>query len=179
MSKTKLVSDVKLYLTTSTVVGREHILTSLLYFQIIIESLKEVIRKKDLHLHAYVIMSNHVHYIVSTNEGTSLAAVMRDFNAHTSREIVSYLEANKKSRVLKIFQKEAKKAGKNNDYLVWKDDFDPAPIVGRDEFLQELSFVHENPVRRGYVDKPEHWQFSSARNYILGDHSIINVECLI
>jgi putative transposase len=30
---------------------------------------------------------------------------------------------------------------------------------------QKLDYIHQNPVKRGYVDQPEHWQYSSARNY--------------
>jgi putative transposase len=25
--------------------------------------------------------------------------------------------------------------------------------------------MHNNPVKRGYVDEPAHWRYSSARNY--------------
>ena len=31
--------------------------------------------------------------------------------------------------------------------------------------LQKLEYIHNNPVRRGYVDDPVHWRYSSARNY--------------
>ncbi len=30
--------------------------------------------------------------------------------------------------------------------------------------LQKLAYIHENPVKRGYVDDPVHWRYSSARN---------------
>ncbi|TCL34896.1 hypothetical protein EV691_101338 [Azotobacter chroococcum] len=30
---------------------------------------------------------------------------------------------------------------------------------------QKLDYIHHNPVRRGYVERPEHWRYSSARNY--------------
>jgi putative transposase len=31
--------------------------------------------------------------------------------------------------------------------------------------LQKLEYMHNNPVRRGYVDDPMHWRYSSARDY--------------
>ena len=31
--------------------------------------------------------------------------------------------------------------------------------------LQKLEYTHYNSVRRGYVDEPVHWRYSSARNY--------------
>jgi len=30
---------------------------------------------------------------------------------------------------------------------------------------QKIEYVHQNPVRRDYVDEPTHWRYSSARNY--------------
>jgi len=31
---------------------------------------------------------------------------------------------------------------------------------------QKVEYIHQNPVIRGYVDRPEHWRYSSARNYL-------------
>jgi hypothetical protein len=30
---------------------------------------------------------------------------------------------------------------------------------------QKREYIHQNPVKRGYVDDPVHWRYSSARNY--------------
>jgi len=30
---------------------------------------------------------------------------------------------------------------------------------------QKLEYIHMNPVKRGYVDQPVCWRYSSARNY--------------
>ena len=30
---------------------------------------------------------------------------------------------------------------------------------------QKLSYIHDNPVERGYICDPTHWRYSSARNY--------------
>ncbi len=39
-------------------------------------------------------------------------------------------------------------------------------MIGSEEmFLQKLEYIHNNPVRRGYVDDPIHWRFSSAGDY--------------
>jgi hypothetical protein len=32
---------------------------------------------------------------------------------------------------------------------------------------QKLDYIHQNPVKRGYVDDPLHWRYFSARNYAL------------
>ncbi|MFM6139228.1 MAG: hypothetical protein ACKPCP_34680 [Sphaerospermopsis kisseleviana] len=37
--------------------------------------------------------------------------------------------------------------------------------------------MHNNPVRRGYVDDPAHWRYSSYRNY-MGLPSLLEVELI-
>jgi len=40
---------------------------------------------------------------------------------------------------------------------------------------EKIRYIHENPVKRGYVDQPEHWRYSSARNYA-GERGLLRVE---
>jgi len=40
---------------------------------------------------------------------------------------------------------------------------------------QKLNYIHQNPVKRGYVDQEEHWRYSSARNY-LGQAGLIEID---
>jgi hypothetical protein len=44
-------------------------------------------------------------------------------------------------------------------------------------FRQKLDYIHNNPVRRGYVDDPSHWRYSSYRNYI-GLPNLLEVELI-
>ena len=41
--------------------------------------------------------------------------------------------------------------------------------------LQKIEYIHQNPVKRGFVDKAEHWRYSSARDY-LGMDGLIEIE---
>ncbi len=133
---------------------------------------------KGLHLHGYVIMPNHVHYILSTDAEINLSDVMRDLNSHTSKEITALLQAEKKWEGLWDSYRSADYAGRGNVHKIWQDGFHPIAIETEKFFLEKLNYIHENPVRKGFVEKAEHWKYSSARNYILDDHSLIRVECL-
>jgi hypothetical protein len=31
--------------------------------------------------------------------------------------------------------------------------------------ISKISYIHHNPVKRGYVDEAKHWRYSSARDY--------------
>lgn len=178
MSRWKVIPDIKCYFVTTTVVEWQYIFTSIPCFDIIIDSLKYCIKNKFLHVHGYVIMLNHAHYILSTDDGKILSDVMRDFGTHTSRRLTEFLEQEKRFDLLKVFQRAAEDDGRGNLYKVWQEGFHPITIESDQFFLEKLQYLHENPVRKGYVDRPEQWRYSSARNYVLDDDSIIAVERL-
>ncbi|KAA3657719.1 MAG: hypothetical protein DWQ10_12705 [Calditrichaeota bacterium] len=39
-----------------------------------------------------------------------------------------------------------------------------------------LIYIHNNPVKKGFVTKPEDWKYSSARNWICGDDSVMKID---
>jgi len=48
---------------------------------------------------------------------------------------------------------------------LWEEGSHPQMIENEDVLRQKLEYIHQNPVKRGYVDEAEHWRYSSARNY--------------
>ena len=50
-------------------------------------------------------------------------------------------------------------------YQVWPEGSQPEMIRSEETFPQKLEYIHNNPVRRGYVDDPVHWRYSSAGDY--------------
>jgi hypothetical protein len=50
-------------------------------------------------------------------------------------------------------------------YQVWQEGSHPQEIYGEKMLIQKIENIHNNPVRRGYVDEARYWRYSSARNY--------------
>lgn len=144
------------------------------YCQIIIDSLNYCRKNKGLLLFGFVIMPNHIHLIVSSKERLPLTDIMRDFKRHTSKLISKMLEEDNEKLFLYIFQK-AKRTQKTK-YKVWQDEYHPEAIYSEKWFYQKLNYLHNNPVRKGFVVKPEDWKYGSARNWILDDHSTISLD---
>jgi REP element-mobilizing transposase RayT len=124
-------------------------------------------------------MPNHAHYIFSAEVGKSLSDIMRDFNTHTSRELTRLLKREGNDDLLRVFRNAARFDGRGNSFKVWQEGFHPIALLTEPFFLQKLNYLHENPVRKGYVEKPEEWKYSSARNYFLNDHSVIKIESVL
>jgi len=63
------------------------------YRDIVVESLNYGIKEKGLVVYAWVIMSNHIHLIISTRtENENISSIIRDFKKHTSKEITKSIQ---------------------------------------------------------------------------------------
>ena len=47
-------------------------------------------------------------------------------------------------------------------YHFWASTNAPKKVESRNFYLQKVKYIHNNPVRKGYVLKPEYWLWSSA-----------------
>jgi len=172
-SRYRIVESDGIYFLTATVnewipvfIGRD-------FCDIIIAALRFCRAHKGLRIYAYVVMENHMHLV---GEAPDLGRVMQDFKRHTAKEVVRLAESQKKEWLLNQLAYWKKRYKKESAYQVWQEGTHPQLIQGDEMLSQKIAYVHENPVRRGYVDAPEHWRYSSARNYILEDHSVLEVD---
>jgi REP element-mobilizing transposase RayT len=81
---------------TFTVVEWVDVFTRKIYSDILIDSLKFCQEKKGLKIHAWCIMSNHVHLILSTDGVKKLSDVIRDFKKFSSFAIINAIQNNTK-----------------------------------------------------------------------------------
>ena len=54
---------------------------------------------------------------------------------------------------------------KESDYQLWQEGNHPEEIYSEKMLIQKIEYIHNNPVRGGYVEEAKHWRYSSARNY--------------
>lgn len=164
------------YFVTCTVMGWVSVLNAAPYFQIIVDSLNYCRQHKGILLNGYVIMPNPLHLILTALLGVDLTSVMRDFKRHTSKAITTQLRSDGYASFLRFFERAGDFAGGRADFKVWQDEFRPEELRTQKWLKQKLAYLHNNPVRKGFVDSPEQWRYSSARNYLLDDHSVIAVD---
>ena len=70
-----------------------------------------------------------------------------------------------------------KKAHKHDRaYQLWEEGSHAEWIQNDFIMRQKIEYIHQNPVKRGYVDKAEYWRYSSARNY-LGETGLLEIDC--
>lgn len=125
---------------------------------LLLDVLEFLQRNGRLRIYAYVIMENHIHLIVSS---PALAREIGDFKTFTTGSVVSYLEA-KNSRTI-LMQLERFRA--NGTLPLWQKGWRLEQIHDPGVLRRLIDQIHHNPVRRGYVEHPCQWHYSSARNY--------------
>jgi putative transposase len=81
------------------------------------------------------------------------------------------------SRMLWLFKSAGAKNKRNKDYQFWQQDNHPEELESNDFKDQKLDYIHMNPVKAGLVDEPEHYRWSSARDYA-GVKGLVKMEIL-
>ena len=165
----KFYDKSSLYFTTSTVVDWVDIFTRSDYKLIIIDSLKYCQQNKGLVIHSWCLMTNHLHMIISADEGFDLSEIMRDFKKFTSKEIIRTINNIKESRkgwMLARFEYAGKQLKRIKNYKIWQDGNHPIEVITNDIINQKLNYIHNNPVVAYIVEKPEEYLYSSARDYV-------------
>lgn len=155
-----------IHFVTISVVQWVDVFTRREYCDIICDSLAYCQREKGLQLSAWCLMTNHLHLICSS---PTLSNVMRDFKKHTSRLLLEAIKQNpqesRKDWLLWLFRSAGERSAKNEVHKFWQDGFHPKLLYNTFLVEQKLEYLHQNPVKAGFVDTPEHWYYSSARDY--------------
>ncbi|MGN6180017.1 MAG: transposase [Mucilaginibacter sp.] len=119
-------------------------------------------------VYAYVIMNNHVHLIASAKEDHNLSDILRDLKKFTSKKLIAEINANiqesRKRWMLWLFRSNAERNSNNKVYQFWQQDNHPV-CLDNNMIDQLLNYLHNNPVTEGIVEEPEHYVYSSARDY--------------
>jgi putative DNA methylase len=108
--------------------------------QIIINSF-EFIEREGHEILRWVIMPNHIHFMIRIRLNVKLSAVIRSFKSFTAKE------ANK---VL----------GRSGSF--WYPEYFDRYIRDPDHLRKAINYIDRNPIRAGLVVHPEDWIFGSA-----------------
>lgn len=160
------------YFVTCTILHWIPIFTRPKIVGIIIDSLIYLQKDAGLKIYAFVILENHLYLIV---ESKSVSKDMARFKSFTARMIINELKNSKVKTILDQL-KFYKKAHKDDrDFQLWQEGMQAKQIQSVEMIKDRINYIHNNPVKRGYVDKPEHWRYSSARIYN-GELGLLDIE---
>jgi len=134
------------FVTTSTS-NREERFSTKIELTKVNEIMFDVVKLQNCRLFGYVILPNHVHFLIGTIEG-----------------------GNQLSRFMHSFKGNVRKAIVGNVNL-WQQRFDDLVIRTTKQFRLKLKYIHMNPVKRELVNRPEDWSYSSYRFWTFGEEN--------
>ena len=147
---------------TCTVVGWLPVFTRPETVQILLDSWRFLQDQGRLTLLGYVVLENHVHFIASAED---LAKQVGDFKSYTARRVIDHLIERHVRILLEGLEYHKARHKGDRAFQLWQEGSHPKVIETEAMLRQKLEYIHQNPVKRGYVSDPTHWRYSSARNY--------------
>ena len=160
------------YFLTCTIVEWLPVFTTAACCDVIVHSLEYCRRHKNLKIYAWVILDNHLHAILAAPD---LSAVLRDFKSFTARELLTQVAAERREWLLDQLRYR-RAAHKPTRHQVWQEGSHPQAILDDAMMGQKLEYLHNNPVKRGYVSSPEHWRYSSAHEWLGGALPVLRCD---
>lgn len=91
-------------------------------------------------LHAFVIMPNHVHTLLTPLEGKDVASIVQSVKGYTGKEIQRLFGSGR----------------------FWQPDYFDRAIRNQDHFERVAKYIEWNPVKAKLCFDPKRWPFSSA-----------------
>ncbi len=167
----KIRDQSAIHFITFAVTGWMDVFTRRQYADIILDSWRYCQKKKGLLLYAWCIMSNHLHFIASS-EKNDLSGTLRDFKKFTGKELIKSIQSNgqesRREWMLSLFRSAGESNSRNKEFQLWRQDNHPIELYSSAFIVQRINYIHENPVRAGIVEKAEHYCYSSAKDYFYG-----------
>jgi len=98
-------------------------------------------------LHAWVVMPNHVHVLVTPLHDYSLSSILHSWKSFTAKEANKLL-------------------GRGGAF--WLEEYFDRAVRDENHFRRVIEYIDYNPVKAGLCVQPEDWPFTSAKRHGLG-----------
>ncbi|MBC7796276.1 MAG: transposase [Pyrinomonadaceae bacterium] len=90
---------------------------------------------------SWIIMPNHIHLLLKPLNGWELSKILQSFKSFTAQEANKFL---------------------NRSGKFWMREYFDRYIRDYEHFEKVFRYIENNPVKAGFCENPEDWEFSSA-----------------
>jgi putative transposase len=125
---------------------------------LLLDILEEARRKYRFVVHGYVVMPEHVHLLMTEPEQGDPAVVMKVIKQRFARKMKGQ---DRQTPICDRFWQK-----RLYDFNVWNEC----------KRIEKLRYMHRNPVKRGLVEEPDQWRWSSFRAYLYGELGPVRVN---
>ena len=131
--------------------------------------------KQEFKILGFVFMPDHIHLLIWPFGKATAAEIMRDYKEFTSKRIIRQAEVEGITEWVTAFQQAGQETGRSTN-KVWQDSYWDVDVYSEHFLRQKLNYIHHNPLRAQLVEDPASYPYSSCRNYVNGDESLIEIN---
>jgi putative transposase len=117
----------------------------------------------------YVVMPEHIHLLLTEPEVGTPSTVMQVLKQRTAHALLPKRK-RKNPGQRSLFRDDLGRRA------FWQTRFYDFNVWTTKKRVEKLRYMHRNPVKRGLVELPEQWLWSSYRFYLLGEAGPVRVN---
>lgn len=150
-----------LHFITSSCYQRQPLLDTPERRDLFLAVFESVRQKYGLVVVGYVVMPEHFHLLISEPEKGTPSTVVQALKLGFAR---------------RLLMRGGQYGATDTSPHIWQRRFYDFNVWTEHKRIEKLTYIHENPVKRGLVEKPEQWRWSSYRAYVYGEIGLVRVN---
>jgi REP-associated tyrosine transposase len=139
-----------------------------------IEAMEKARQQLEFDIWAWVLMPEQVHLIVHPRRPVyDIAVIRRVIKEPVARKAVAWMKEHSPDWLSRI----ERRRGTRKEHVFWQSGggYD-RNIVEPTTLLAMIEYLHNNPVRRGLVERAVDWRWSSAAWYVLMQPTLLQPD---
>lgn len=169
----------QLQFLTSSTYRRAQLFASERFRHDFVEILGQVRSEMGFRLIGWVLMPEHFHLLIWPDPAEATSLIMQELKKRTAQRILAALQQDRRHPWCRSMLTQVRlppSVHSDSKFRVWQRRFYPFGIYSEKKRLEKLNYMHGNPVKRGLVNSPDQWPWSSFRFYYLNDSSLLAME---
>jgi len=137
-------------------------------------ALERVRRSYRLYIYGYVVMPEHIHLLLSEPQNGAHSKPV--FGLSGNPDWLHKSQSLTLADALKSLKQGVSRRLIGDAERFWQKRYYDFNIRDHPQFMEKLSYIHHNPVKRELCERPEDWPWSSSRHYTTGVEGRIEIE---
>ncbi len=141
--------------------------------EILVNAINRARQLHDFAVIAWVFMPNHVHLLIfPRKEKYSVSDIFKSIKQSSANRAIPVI----KEKNVKLSRRITTGLEKP-EYRFWQDGggYD-RNLWSKEAIYSEIDYIHNNPIRKGFVEDVMDWKWSSAREWMTGEKGQIPLD---
>ena len=156
-----------LHFITASCYHRQPLLGSSRRRDLFLKVLEDMRQRYGFVVVGYVVMPEHFHLLISEPENGNPSVVIQALKLGVVQRL--FPASRKSLNTPKLFDDSPPKK-------FWQRRFYDFNVWSAHKRVEKLKYMHRNPVKRGLVESPDLWHWSSFRAYACGESGAVRVN---